>query len=85
MNDIFNGIFEMSGGFFLWLNVISLYKAKCVKGVSIFSFGFFAIWGYWNLYYYPSLEQWVSLIGATSCTLANTAWIILALRYRKNV
>jgi len=85
INDIVNGLFELSGGVFLWLNVYRLYKAKCVRGVSMLAFGFFAIWGYWNLYYYPCLNQMASLIGASSCTAANTVWIILAIRYeRKN-
>ena len=83
MLDVINGIFEMSGGLFLWLSVHHLYKAKCVKGVSKLAFAFFAAWGYWNLFYYPSLGQIISLIGASSCTLANTVWIILAWRYRK--
>lgn len=82
MNDIINGLFELSGGFFLWLNVQRLYKVKCVRGVSTACFAFFAIWGFWNLYYYPCLNQTWSLIGASSCALANTVWVYLAWKYR---
>lgn len=82
MNDIINAIFEMAGGCFLWLNVMKLYKAKCVRGVSVACYIFYLGWGYWNLYYYPSLNQMWSLIGTTSVVLANTVWVYLAWKYR---
>lgn len=84
MNDFINGVFEFSGGIFLWMNVWKLYQHKSVKGVSLWAFGFFAVWGYWNLYYYPCLNQWVSLIGSILVVAANTVWILLALKYRRN-
>ena len=44
INDLINGLFELSGGFFLWLNVYKLYQAKCVRGVSVVCSIFFLIW-----------------------------------------
>ena len=81
--DIINGLFEISGGFFLWLNVYKLWKDKEVKGVSIISFSLFMLWGYWNLYYYPSLGQWASFVGGLVVVSGNTAWVVLAMKYRK--
>ena len=46
INDFINGIFEFSGGLFLWLNVIRLYQHKSVKGVSLLAFSFFTLWGF---------------------------------------
>lgn len=82
MNDIINGLFELSGGILCWLNVHRLVKDKQVKGVNWGVQAFFALWGWWNLYYYPSLNQWVSFIGGIVLVLGNTAWTILAIKYK---
>ena len=38
--------------------------------------GFFAAWGYWNLYYYyPSLDQWWSFWGGVGVVTMNTIWL----------
>jgi hypothetical protein len=79
--DVVNGLFEMLSGFFLWNNVRILLKHKSVKGVSILTTSVFALWGYWNLFYYPHLNQWMSFFGGINVVLANTAWVILAIKY----
>ncbi len=81
--DGVNGAFELVSGLLLWNNVRILYRDKQVRGVSIVTTAVFALWGYWNLYYYPSLGQWLSLAGGLSVVLANTAWVGLAWRYRR--
>ena len=80
-NDLLNGVFESVGSIFTWYNVYILYKDKQVKGFSKLVFAFFVLWGYWNLYYYPSLHQWLSFIGGISLVCANTVWIFLAIYY----
>jgi len=73
--DSINGVFETVGGVFILLNVIRLYRDKKVRGVSPTAVGFFTVWGFWNLAYYPSLSQWASAIGAGGVALVNTVWL----------
>lgn len=79
--DLTNGLFEFVGSAVLWKNVHQLYRDKQVRGVHWTATGFFAAWGYWNLYYYPSLEQWWSFAGGCSIVLANSVWFIQMLYY----
>lgn len=83
--DRVNGIYEMLGGMFVMMHVLRLLKDKKVKGVSLVATVFFTSWGFWNLYYYPSLDQWWSFIGGLGIVTANTFWITLMIYYtRKN-
>lgn len=79
--DIVNGLYELLGGIFIWFSVYRLYKDKEIKGISMFTQIFFTTWGWWNLYYYPSLNQWASFVGAVLLAVANLHWIILAIYY----
>ena len=83
--DFINGCFELGGGLLSILNLLRLYKDKKVLGVSLTVFCYFAFWGLWNLYYYPSLEQWYSLVGGFLITITNIIWVCMAFYYtRKN-
>lgn len=79
--DHVNSLFEFTGGLFLLLNVMHLYRHKVVRGVHWVSVSFFSAWGYWNLYYYPAIEQWWSFAGAAGVAAANTAWLVLIIYY----
>ena len=81
--DIINGLFEAVGGTMNWLNVVALYRDKEVKGVRILPQAIFFIWGVWNLYYYPHLNQWMSFTGGLVIVLANCVWVSLALFYAR--
>jgi uncharacterized membrane protein YfcA len=83
MNDLINAIFELGGGLLITLNCIQLRKDKQVKGVSIPVVAFFSVWGFWNIYYYPSLGQTLSFIGGIIIALANTTWVIMAIYYAR--
>ena len=83
VNDVVNGLFELSGSIFTWICAYKLVKDKQVKGVYIPAWGFFAVWGIWNLYYYPSLNQWMSFIGGLSIVMANSIWVVLAIIYSR--
>jgi hypothetical protein len=72
--DVINGLFEMSGGFFIWQSVVKLHREKLVRGVSWKPVAFFSTWGFWNLFYYPHLDQWLSFAGGCGITLTNTIW-----------
>lgn len=82
-NDIVNGVFEFVGGILLWVNVRQLRKDKEFKGISILPTTFFMTWGYWNLYFYPSVGAWWSFFGGLNVVVANTVWVILMFKYRK--
>lgn len=83
--DLINGLFEFLGSIMIWRNVVAIYHDKGYLGVHWAAISFFASWGYWNMYYYPYLGQWLSFAGGCSITLANTIWLILMLYYGRKV
>ena len=82
-NDIGNGLFELIGGLLQVRNAYQIYKDKQVKGVYWPAWLFFTAWGYWNIFYYPSLGQWFSFSGGVLIALANTVWVSLAYYYTR--
>jgi hypothetical protein len=83
--DIVNACFELGGGLVNWTNVTALYRDKQVRGINWMSVLVFSLWGYFQLYYYPSLGQWFSLTCSLAITSANTTWLFLVIYYmRKN-
>ena len=73
--DIVNGLFELSGGYFVGLSVVKLHREKLVRGVAWQGVTFFMSWGLWNLFYYPHLGQWVSFFGGLSIVTVNAVWL----------
>ena len=73
--DLINGIFEASGSLFILRSVFLLHKQKLVRGVSLIHVAFFMAWGWWNLYYYPHLGQWLSFSGGCLIVLTNSFWV----------
>ncbi len=82
--DLTNGSFEVLGGLCAWLNVLALRQDQNVRGVNELAVAVFTVWGFWNLYYYPSLGQWASFAGGLVIVTANVAWVALAIKYRRN-
>lgn len=81
--DMINGSFELMGAFFLLLNVRQLYRDKELNGVHWMPTFFFFSWGLWNLYYYPSLDQWFSFFGGLMIALVNLVWMSQIVWYAK--
>ena len=81
--DNMNGLFELCGGLFIFLSVLKLRKQKKVRGVSAVGIAYFTLWGYWNIYYYPHLNQWFSFAGGLSVVLINTAWLAQIIYYTR--
>ena len=79
--DLINGSFEMLGGAFILLSIRKLLRDKIVRGVSWIHVFYFAVWGIWNLYYYPSLGQTFSFIGGISVAVTNTIYTALLIWY----
>lgn len=73
--DIFNGLFELGGALFIVGHIVRLHRDKLVRGVYWPAVAFFALWGYWNLYYYAALEQPVSWLAGLCVTISNSIWL----------
>jgi hypothetical protein len=81
--DTVNGLFEGAGAFFIFQSVLKLRRDKMVRGVSWLHSGFFAAWGYWNLFYYPGLHQWLSFWGGVGIVTTNTLWLLQIIYYTR--
>lgn len=81
--DAANALLETLGGFFVLGHCRAVWRDRQVKGVSVISTVFFLVWGVWNLYYYPSLGQWLSLAGGIFLTLANLLWVSLLIYFSR--
>lgn len=80
--DLINGIFEALGGAAVWWNVRTILRQKRYAGFSPATTIFFASWGLWNLWYYPSLGQIWSLFGGIIICVGNLAYIVCLFRFR---
>jgi Kef-type K+ transport system membrane component KefB len=83
MNDIVNAVFEFGMACALTLNLYRLWRDKQVRGISLWGVVWPTMWGYWNLYYYPSLGQTASFIAGVFVVATNTSWVLLALKYKR--
>lgn len=81
--DAVNGCFESLGALFVLNNCRALVRDKRVCGVSLLSSGFFSAWGGWNLYFYPSLGQWLSFAGGVGLVAGNVLWLALAIWFSR--
>lgn len=76
MFDLINGSFELLGALPICLSIRRLYLDGQVKGISVIHVTFFTLWGFWNLFYYPHLDQWLSFWGGVALAGTNTVWLI---------
>lgn len=81
--DTINGMFEALGAMLIWFNIVRLHEDKIVRGIHWVPPVFFVSWGYWNLYYYPHLEQWVSFVAGVFLVIANTIWVVQMIYYKR--
>lgn len=79
--DLVNAGFECAGAIFAWANVSRIKEDKSVKGVYWPASIVFACWGYWNMIYYPSLDQWFSAACGAVLAFGNTIWVYHAAKY----
>ena len=81
--DTINGLFELGSGVLLFMNVARLHKDKIVRGVSIVPIAFFMVWGYWNLYFYPTMHCVLSFFGGILVVISNTIWVCQMIYYNR--
>lgn len=82
MYDVINAVFELGGALLLWLDVRQLSRDRMLRGVYWPVRVFFAVWGVWNVVYYPAIGQSFSFYAGLAVVAANLAWVRLAWRYR---
>jgi hypothetical protein len=78
--DLINGCIELFGACLTWRNAWQLRVDRQIRGVYWPTTFFFALWGLWNLYYYPALAQWASFAGGVVLVAGNIAWVFMAIR-----
>lgn len=79
--DMINGLFEACGSVAIFAHCHRLWKDKQVRGASWLATAFFTAWGFWNLYYYPHLDQWWSFAGGIGIATANLLWVGMMVYY----
>ena len=83
--DMINGLLESIGGLFIVGSIFQLYKDKRVLGIYWPHPIFFTAWGFWNLFYYPHLEQWFSFYGSVFLVVANAIWLGQIIYYKREL
>jgi hypothetical protein len=73
--DLVNGIFEFGIAIPLSKGVMILRTDKVIKGFYWPTICWTTVWGLWNLYYYPHLDQWMSLTGGLVVVGVNLTWL----------
>lgn len=81
--DIINGGFEAFGSIAVWANIRTILKEKQVRGYRSDVIIFFTSWSLWNMYYYPHLSQYASMLAGASLGLANLVYAFLVVHYRR--
>lgn len=84
IRDSVNAAFECFGAVSAWLNVREYLKDREVKGVVWSMTVFWIAWGVWNLWYYPSLNQWLSFYAGIFLCAGNIAWVYLVVKDKFN-
>ncbi len=80
-SDIVNSAFILSASVFLFRNIMKLHKDKKVRGVASSSVLFFALWGYWNMWFYPYNGHMFSFFAGILIAITNTIWGIQMVYY----
>lgn len=81
--DFIMGLIQLVSAGFMGISVWQLYKAKLVRGISAITVSFWVAWGFWDLYYFPSLGQWWAFAGAVAVTLINMLYVYLIVTYNR--
>lgn len=80
--DLINGGFELGGALLTYAtSVRAIERDKKIMGFSPVPTAFFTAWGLWNLFFYPSLEQWASFVGGLAIVGVNIRYLYLIWKY----
>lgn len=81
--DTINSLLVFGYIIFGFINIKSVMRDKVIKGISIYFVYFIVIVSTWNMYYYYSLEQYISMILAIILCIINIIWSSLILYYKR--
>jgi len=81
--DVINASFEFAGALLTWMNVRQVWKDKGHAGIFVPAIFVFMSWGFWNLYYYDSLNQWYSVLATWIMVAANVCLFTLLVKFGK--
>ncbi|HVM73411.1 MAG TPA: hypothetical protein VMU13_00835 [Candidatus Paceibacterota bacterium] len=81
LSDIANATFESLCIGFTGLNLLAILRDKQVRGFSLITSLFFVTWTIWNVFYYASLRQPVSVWGTFAANVQYTNYIFLVFYY----
>lgn len=81
--DVINACFEACGAITLLKSCWMTFKAKSTVGISALQVAFFSGWGYFNCFYYPSLNQSYSFVAGLCLAIVNTFWVGQIIYYRR--
>src|ERR1044072_8110677 len=81
-NDLINGLFELGGAAAVALSIAAVWKDRMYAGLSVWQVVFFQSWGWWNVFYYPSIDQTWSFYGGLALAFSNTAYLFSLWRFR---
>lgn len=79
--DMVVAFFEFGSALLICLSIRDLHRHKLVRGVSPWPVSFFALWGWWNLYWYAHIDApfaWWAGIGVVT---TNTFWALQMIYY----
>lgn len=79
--DLINGGFELLSSAMMVPSIIRAWRARKITGVHWTMPVFFVLWGVWNIFYYPHLGQWFSLLGAIMLLITNSLWLMLVVAF----
>lgn len=82
MLDLVNSCFVLLAVAFAVADVRQILVDKRLQGVQLGTAGLMTIWPLWDLVYYHSLGQWLSLAACAVLVLARATWLVLGIRYR---
>jgi hypothetical protein len=78
--DLVNALFQTGAALGSWLNYFVLKKDRYVRGTYWPLYLVFVGWGWWNVFYFSFLGQWLSFFTNILTLVGNMAWLVLALR-----
>jgi hypothetical protein len=74
--DMVVAFFEAVSAVLICVSVVKLHKDKKVRGVSAWPVTFFALWGWWNIYWYAHIDAPYAWWAGLGVVAANTTWAV---------
>jgi hypothetical protein len=74
--DMVVAFFEAVSAVLICVSVVKLHKDKKVRGVSAWPVTFFALWGWWNIYWYSFIDAPYAWWAGLGVVAANTTWAV---------